>query len=84
MGEETDTSPGEVVYLLAELRSDARGPVHEIGSRARVLESDGDRLTLAVVHGSEEDVVTCTKALVRRSRRSPAPRRSGYRGVSPA
>ena len=84
MGEEPDTSPGEVVYLLAELRSDARGSVHEIGSRARVLEADGDRLTLAVVHGSGEDVVTCRRALVSLRRRSTAARQFGYRGISPA
>lgn len=84
MGEELDTSPGKVVYLLAELCSDARGPVYEIGSRARVLEADGDRLTLAVGHGNGEDVVTCRRALVGLRRRSTAPRQFGYRGISPA
>ena len=75
MGDERPTTAGEVVYLLAELRSDERGPVHEIGSRARVLGSDGDRLTLAVNHGMGEDVVTCSRGLVARHRRSPALRR---------
>ncbi len=75
MGDDGDTTAGEIVYLLAELRSDERGPVHEIGSRARVLGTDGDRLTLAVDHGSGEDVVTCSRGLVARRRRSPASRR---------
>ena len=55
-----------MVYLLAELRSAEQGPVHEIGSRARVLEADGDRLTLAVGYGRFESVVTCSRALVAR------------------
>jgi len=75
MGDEHDAKAGEVVYLLAEIRADARGPVHEIGSRARVLETDGDRLTLAVVHGSSEDVISCSRGLVARRRRSLAARR---------
>jgi hypothetical protein len=80
-----DTTTGEVVYLLAELRSDERGPVHEIGSRARVLDADGDRLTLAVDNGSDEDVVTCPRGLVARRRRSLASRRHFVRAdVSPA
>jgi len=79
MGDERPTTAGEVVYLLAELRSDERGPVHEIGSRARVLGSDGDRLTLAVNHGMGEDVVTCSRGLVARRRCSLASRRSFLR-----
>ncbi len=75
MGDEEDTTTGEVVYLLAELRSDERGPVHEIGSRARVLHAEGDRLTLAVAGGSNEDVVTCPRNRVARHRRSLASRR---------
>ena len=84
-GDERDTSAGEVVYLLAELRSDEWGPVHEIGSRARVLGADGDRLTLAVDHGRREDVVTCSRALVARQQRSLASRRHLSRnGLRPA
>lgn len=70
MGVEDITVGGEVVYLLAELRSAEQGPVHEIGSRARVLEADGDRLTLAVGYGRLESVVTCSRALVARQRHS--------------
>lgn len=70
MGAEDITTGGEVVYLLAELRSDEQGPVHEIGSRARVLEADGDRLTLAVGSGRFESVVTCSRAVVTRQRRA--------------
>ena len=62
MGAEDITAGGEVVYLLAELRSAEQGPVYEIGSRARVLEADGDRLTLAVGYGRFESVVTCSRA----------------------
>ncbi len=82
MGENGDatTTTGEVVYLLAEFRSEKRGPVHEIGSRARVLDCDGDRLTLAVACGSGEDIVTCARGLVARQRRSLASRRRFLRG----
>ena len=38
-----DPGTGAIVYLLAELRSEERGAVHEIGSRARVLSTRGDR-----------------------------------------
>ena len=76
MGADDDTR-GDVVYLLAELRSDERGPVHEIGSRARVLGADGERLTLAVACGSSEDVVTCPRGLVARRRR-PLPSRPRF------
>jgi hypothetical protein len=76
MGAEPDATTGEVVYLLAELRSGELGPVHEIGSRARVLDAEGDRLTLAVGRGSGEDVVACPRGLVARRRRSLASRRS--------
>ena len=75
MRAEDATSGGEVVYLLAELRSDERGKVHEIGSRATVLGADGDRLTLAVGSGRGEDVVTCPRSLVAGRRRSLASRR---------
>ena len=85
MRADDDTAGGEVVYLLAELRSAERGPVHEIGSRARVLGADGDRLTLAVACGSSENVVTCPRGLVGRRRR-PLPSRLRFTraGVSPA
>ncbi len=75
MGDDRDATTGEVVYLLAELRSEERGPVHEIGSRARVLDAEGDRLTLAVACGTDEEVVTCPTSLVERRRRSLASRR---------
>jgi hypothetical protein len=74
MGAEDTTAGGEVVYLLTELRSAEQGPVHEIGSRARVLEADGDQLTLAVGYGRLESVVTCSRDLVARRRRSLASR----------
>ena len=48
MGVNGDAANDAVVYLLAELRSDNGGSVHEIGSRARVVDSEGDHLTLAV------------------------------------
>jgi len=70
MGAEDTTGGEDVVYLLAELRSAEQGPVHEIGSRARVLGADGDRLTLAVGYGRLESVVTCSRALVARRRHS--------------
>jgi hypothetical protein len=76
MGSEQVTEGGEVVYLLAELRSHELGPVYEIGSRARVLEADDDRLTLAVGYGRFESIVTCSHAQVSRQRRSLATRRA--------
>jgi hypothetical protein len=76
MGAEDTAVGGEVVYLLAELRSAEQGPVLEIGSRARVLEADGDRLTLVVGDGRLESIVTCSRALVARRRRSLASRRT--------
>lgn len=41
MRDYSDPGAGEIVYLLAELRSEERGAVHEIGSRARVLGVEG-------------------------------------------
>lgn len=70
MRSSTDSPNDDVVYLLAELRSEGNGTVFEIGSRARVLESDGDHVTLVVAHGDEEDIVTCSRALVARRERS--------------
>ena len=74
MGADGDTRAGEIVYLLAELRSEERGSVYEIGSQARVVGALGDRLTLAVASGSAEDVVTCPSGLVARRQRSRAVR----------
>jgi len=75
IGDIRDTAAGDVVYLLAELGSGKRGRVHEIGSLARVLGADGDRLTLAVDDGRRENIVTCTRSLVARHRRSLTARR---------
>ena len=75
MGAEDIPVGGEVVYLLAELRPGEQGPVLEIGSRARVLGADGERLTLAVGRGRGVEVVTCPSGLVARRRRQPAVRR---------
>ena len=75
MGDAGTTTNGAVVYLLAELRSDGRGPVHEIGSRARVLGSEGEQVTLAIACGSHEEVVSCPRALVAHEQRSLAARR---------
>ena len=69
MGDERDTTKGEVVYLLAELRSEERGHVHEIGSQARVLGAQGDRVRLAVGRGTHEEIVLCPADLVGRRRR---------------
>ena len=71
-----DSPNDDVVYLLAELRCEEDGTVLEIGSRARVLESDGDRVTLAVAHGDDEDIVTCSRSLVARRERSLTGRRT--------
>jgi len=71
-----DSPNDDVVYLLAELRCEGNGSVLEIGSRARVLESDGDRVTIAVAHGGDEDIVTCSRALVARRERSLTGRRA--------
>ena len=85
MGGKRDAAAGEVVYLLAELRPDGQGPVHEIGARARVLDADGDRLTLAIACGDREDVVTCRSALVAQAQRTLAARRRVLRsGALPA
>jgi hypothetical protein len=70
MRAETLAAGGDVVYLLAELRSDGHEAVHEIGSRAQVLEADGDRLTLAVGYGRLESVVSCSRAQVAAKRSS--------------
>ena len=69
MGDERETTRGEVVYLLAELRSEERGRVHEIGSQARVLGAQGDRVTLAVGRGTHEEIVLCPADLVGQRRR---------------
>ena len=80
-----DPGTGEIVYLLAELRSEERGAVHEIGSRARVLGAEGEALTLAVTGCSGEAIVSCPKSLVVHERRSLAARRRMLRtGTRPA
>ncbi len=83
MGDE-HTLSGEVVYLLSEVRSEERGTVYEIGSRARVVGSEGDELTLEI-DGSRGDVVRCSSTLVSRKQRSNAARRRfAGTAVSPA
>ena len=84
MGEKRDTAAGEVVYLLAELPSAGEGTVHEIGARARVLDAEGDRLTLAIDCGGREDVVTCRRSLVAQAQRSLAARRRVLRSTHPS
>ena len=73
--ENATTTTGAVVYLLAELRSDGRGSVHEIGSRARVLGSEGGQVTLAIACGGHEEVVSCPRDLVAHEQRSLGARR---------
>lgn len=51
--------PGALVSLLVELGAGPRYPVHEIGSRARVLFADGDRVVVAVGEGMTIDVFEC-------------------------
>ncbi len=75
MGDERDTVTGEVVYLLAELRPAESGPVYEIGSRARVLGAKGDQVTIAIMRGDREDVVTCRRGLLAHAGRSLTARR---------
>ena len=70
---------GAIVYLLAELRSEERGAVHEIGSRARVLGVEGTELTLAVTGCSGEAIISCPQSLVVPERRSLAARRRRLR-----
>lgn len=70
-----ETRAGAIVTLLTELHSDTRGTVYEIGSLARVLEADGDRLTLLVDHTRGEDVLTCSRSHVAQHRRAIASRR---------
>ena len=84
MGVNGDAANDAVVYLLAELRSDNGGSVYEIGSRARVVDSEGDHLTLAVACRSGEDIVSCPRGLVEQAHRSLAARRRSLRGIAPA
>ena len=70
-----DPETGEIVYLLAELRSEERGAVHEIGSRARVLGLEGTELKLAVMGWGGEAILRCPQSLVVPERRSLAARR---------
>jgi hypothetical protein len=51
-------APGDVVYLLAEVR--AGGRIHEIGTSARVVAADASFSTLE--HGgSGRDLVSCPR-----------------------
>ena len=84
MSPSADSPNDDVVYLLAEIRCEGNGSVLEIGSRARVLEADGDRVTLAVAHGGSEDIVTCSRALVARRERSLTGRRTLRPSMRPA
>ena len=85
MGEERITTAGAVVYLLAEVRSaGGLGAVHAIGSQARVLRVEGDRLTLAIESGGRQEEVTCRRALVAPAERSLAARRRVLRSGPPA
>src|SRR4051812_50207977 len=70
-----DPETGTIVYLLAELRSEERGAVHEIGSRARVLGVEGTELTLAVTGCGGEAILSCPQSLVVPERRALAARR---------
>ncbi len=81
MGDNGDAANDAVVYLLAELRSDNGVSVHEIGSRARVVDSEGDHLTLAVACLSGEDIVRCPRGLVTQAQRSLAARRRSLRST---
>ncbi len=69
--------------LLVELRSGERGAVHEIGTRARVLEVEDDRLTLLVAGGRSDDVVTCRRGFVAHKRR-PLWAQSGHLAAAPS
>jgi hypothetical protein len=61
--------PGEIVYLLIEVRAGARGLVHEIGSRARVVHAGAAEITLEIDAGAESEVVSCSTEHVRRGAR---------------
>lgn len=52
---------GETVTLLTEIHAADR--IHEIGTRARVLEDHGAVVVLHC-HGSEAEIVTCPSAHV--------------------
>ena len=71
-------APGEAVYLLAEVRAGYQ--IHEIGTRAHVLEGHG---AVVVLHlsGSEAEVVTCPSdhvaPAVDRDVRARVPRATG-------
>jgi hypothetical protein len=84
MGVNGDAANDAVVYLLAEIRSDNGVSVYEIGSRARVVESEGDDLMLAVACRSGEDIVRCPRGLVTQAHRSLAARRRSLRRSTPA
>jgi hypothetical protein len=80
-----DPEAGAIVYLLAELQSEHRGAVHEIGSRARVLGVEGTEVTLAVTSCRGEAIIRCPRNLVVPELRSLAARRRRLRtGARPA
>jgi len=54
-------APGEVVYLLAEVRAGDR--IHEIGTSARVVAASTSSLTLEV-RGTGRQTVSCPRAHV--------------------
>lgn len=69
--------PGETVYLLTEI---GEGPyIHEIGTRAHVLEDHGPVVVLHL-YGSGAEIVTCPSdrvaRAVERDARTRAPRPS--------
>lgn len=69
-------APGEVVYLLTEVRAGDR--IHEIGTSARVVSTDGPAVALEL-GGSEPGVVSCPREHVapargRRVRSTPVRR----------
>jgi hypothetical protein len=49
-------APGETVYLLTEVRDGLR--IHEIGTRAHVLEDHGSVVVLHFL-GAEAEIATC-------------------------
>ena len=57
-------APGETVYLLTEVRDGLR--IHEIGTRAHVLEDHGSVVVLHLF-GSEAEIVTCPSDRVARA-----------------
>jgi len=67
-------APGEVVYLLTEVRAGER--IHEIGTSARVFSTDGPYVALELGGGGERGTVSCPREHVALARRRPARQRS--------